>query len=237
MRVRALWRYPVKSLGGEPLESVVVDSLGLAGDRRYGIRDLSTGRVLTARREPSLLFARAELRDGSPVVVLPDGTETADDAVLSDWLGRTVALERAGGEGGTYETPLDVEHEDGDWAEWQGPGGAWHDSERSRVSLVSMGSLAGEDLRRFRPNVVLDGAGEDELVGSTVRLGTASLEIVKGIRRCVVVTRPQPGLRQDLEVYRAVQQRPGQTLCVGALVVGAGTIRIGDEIAPARATC
>lgn len=237
MRVRALWRYPVKSLGGEPLESVAVDSLGLAGDRRYGIRDRSTGRVLTARREPSLLFARAELRDGLPVVVLPDGTETADDLVLSEWLGRPVALERAGDEGGTYETPVDVEHEDGDWAEWQGPGGAWHDSERSRVSLVSTGALGGEDPRRFRPNVVLDGAGEDDLVGSTVCLGSVHLEIVKGIRRCVVVTRPQPGLGPDIDVYRAVQQRPGQTLCVGALVVASGTIGVGDGLTPVDDPC
>ena len=82
-----------------------------------GLRDLTTGRVLTARREPSLLFARAELRNGLPVIVLPDGTETADDEELTDWLGRPVALERAGAEGGTYETPLDVEHEDGAWSE------------------------------------------------------------------------------------------------------------------------
>ncbi len=232
MRVRALWRYPVKSLGGESLESVAVDSLGLAGDRRYGIRDRTTGRVLTARREPSLLFARAELRDGRPVVVLPDGTETVDDGVLSDWLGRPVSLERAGDEGGTYETPLDVEHEEGAWSEWQGPGGAWHDSERSRVSLVSTDTLGSEDPRRFRANVLLDGGGEDELVGSTVALGSTRLAIVKGIRRCVVVTRPQPGLPRDLDVYRSVQQRAGQTLCVGALVVAAGTIVVGDELEP-----
>ncbi|MCU0274547.1 MAG: MOSC domain-containing protein, partial [Acidimicrobiales bacterium] len=139
--------------------------------------------------------------------------------------------------GGTYETPVDVEHEDGDWTEWQGPGGAWHDSERSRVSLVSMGALGSEDPRRFRPNIVLDGSGEDELVGSRVRLGTAELEIVKGIRRCVVVTRPQPGLPRDLDVYRAVQQRPGQTLCVGALVVASGTIGVGDGLTPVDDPC
>jgi uncharacterized protein YcbX len=232
VRVQALWRYPVKSLGGEPLESVAVDSLGLAGDRRFGIRDRTTGRVLTARREPSLLFARAELRAQGPVVVLPDGTETDDDRVLSDWLGRAVALERAGDEGGTYETPVDVEHEEGAWSEWQGPGGAWHDSERSRVSLVSTDTLGTQDARRFRPNVVLDGGGEDGLVGSTVALGSTRLAVVKGIRRCVVVTRPQPDLPRDLDVYRSVQQRPGQTLCVGALVVGDGTIGVGDELGP-----
>jgi uncharacterized protein len=47
-----LWRYPVKSLRGEKLESARVEEDGLAGDRRWGIRDLGTGRILTARRGP-----------------------------------------------------------------------------------------------------------------------------------------------------------------------------------------
>ena len=43
MRVRELWRYPVKSLKGERLEEAAVTADGLHGDRRYAIFDLDTG--------------------------------------------------------------------------------------------------------------------------------------------------------------------------------------------------
>ena len=53
MEVLGLWRYAVKSLQGERLESARLEDDGLAGDRRWGIRDLRTGRILTARRRPA----------------------------------------------------------------------------------------------------------------------------------------------------------------------------------------
>ena len=75
MRVTELWRYPVKSLLGERLESVQVTADGFEGDRRFAIYDVETGFGLTARRVPELLFARARLReDGSAEIELPDGS-------------------------------------------------------------------------------------------------------------------------------------------------------------------
>lgn len=74
MRISALWRYPVKSLQGEDLAEATVDADGLRGDRLYGIRDLATDRILTARREPRLLLAAAALdENGPPEISLPDG--------------------------------------------------------------------------------------------------------------------------------------------------------------------
>ena len=49
--VEQLWRYPVKSTQGERLAVVEVQADGLDGDRRWGVRDERTGRVLTGRRE------------------------------------------------------------------------------------------------------------------------------------------------------------------------------------------
>lgn len=232
MRVVDLWRFPVKSLGGERLDSVTVTELGLAGDRGWGLRDDATGTVLTARRQPELLFASARVVGPAEVVVtLPDGMETADDAILSDWLGRAVTLTAAGDEGGTYETPLDAEREEG-WVSWQGPGGAWHDSTRSRVSLVTTTTLGAWDRRRFRTNVVLDGEGEDELVGRGFALGGCHLDVVKGIDRCVMVTRPQPGLDRDLDVLRTINRDRATLLAVGALVARPGRVAVGDELVP-----
>ena len=56
MRVAEIWRYPVKSLQGERLESAQVTTGGVEGDRAYAIYDLDTGLGLTARRVPELLF-------------------------------------------------------------------------------------------------------------------------------------------------------------------------------------
>ena len=47
MKLVGLWRYPVKSLQGERLESAVVAQDGLLGDRLWGLRDELTGRILT----------------------------------------------------------------------------------------------------------------------------------------------------------------------------------------------
>lgn len=228
MHVAALWCYPVKSLGGERLDRVDIGPVGFSGDRRWGIRDLSTGNILTARRRPEMLFAHAGLIDGALRIVLPDGRVTCDDRDLSDWLGRPVALEPAGA-GGTYEAPLDADN-DADWISWTGPDDAWHDSGNSRVSMVSTATIGSQDVRRFRPNILLEGSGEDGLVGRTIGVGTAVLQVRKRIERCVMVTRPQPGLDRDLELLRRINRERDGRLAVGATVLWPGSVSVGDAV-------
>lgn len=228
-RVAGLWRYPVKSLGGEPLEASPVGDLGLPGDRAFGIVDVGSGKVLTARREPRLLFATASWHDGE-VEISAAGQRLDSDAALSRWLGRPVRLVRAGREGGVYETPEDFEHETG-WTSWQGPARAWHDSGRTRVSLVSVDTLRGWAPQRFRANVLLDeGAGEDALVGKQVTLGTAGLEVTKRIGRCIMVARAQPDVPADLDVLRAIHRAHDGHLAIGALVNEGGDVAVGDRL-------
>jgi uncharacterized protein YcbX len=236
VRVVELWRFPVKSLGGERLPAADVGPEGLAGDRQWALFDTGTGFGLTARRVPDLLFATARLRPGGGVeVVLPDGTVTSDDGVLSDWLGRPVALRAAAEAVGTrrYENPLDVEA-DADWQPFEGAGGAFHDNADFRVTLVSAGTLGGWDRRRFRANVVLDGAGEDDLPGTRVRLGGALLDVERPVMRCVMVTRPQPGgIGRDTGVLRTIHRERGGALAVGGRVRTPGRVAVGDELRPA----
>lgn len=230
MHVFQIWRYPIKSVGGEQLDTATITSLGVDGDRGWGLVDESTNFVLTARREPKLLMATCRVIDGAPVTT----TDTADtlrtSADWSEWLGKPVRLEKAGNVGGTYENPLDVEN-DADWVSWQGPAEAWHDSARSRISLVSTGSLGDWDVRRFRANIVVEGEGEDEFIGSQIRIGAdVEATVMKGIDRCVMVTRPQPGLERDLQVLRTITSRPVSTFCIGALIDQGGTITAGDRV-------
>ena len=239
MRVAELWRFPVKSLQGEQLDDATVADGGIVGDRAYALFDVDTGMGLTARRVPELLFASARFVDDGtrPHITLPDGTIAPGDAALSDWLGRPVALRAATDVGARrYENPLDAERE-ADWMLFDGAPGPFHDSARTRVSLVSTGTLGDWDRRRFRANVLLHGAGEDAYVGSTITIGDVHLEVVKRIGRCVMITRPQPGgIERDLDVFKEINRARDGCLAIGALVARAGTICVGDEVTPGGAS-
>jgi uncharacterized protein YcbX len=238
VRVLELWRFPVKSMQGEQLAEAEIRFLGITGDRSWALFDLATGFGLTARRVPELLFATGRLRaDGGAEVVLPDGTVTADDAVLSTWLGRDVGLRPAAGGPAQprYESPDDDEGPGAtSWRDWEGPGGAFHDIAAARVSLVATGTLGRWDRRRFRSNIVLEGSGEGGLISSRVRVGGVVLDVGDPIPRCVMVTRPQPGgLDRDTSVLKTIHRERGGDLAVGAQVHTPGTVRTGDDLTPA----
>lgn len=236
LRVTEIWRYPVKSMQGQRLDAAGVSELGIHGDRQWALVDLDSGLTLTARRAPELLFAHARLLDADTVEIeLPDGTVTADGDRLSAWLGRPVELRRAGAGAGTYEIATDFEDEAGsDWVRWDGPDTTFHDSTRTRVSLLSTTTIGGWDRRRFRANVILDApspGAEDDLVGRRVAVGTTVLDVVKPIDRCVMTTRPQPdGIERDLDVLRTINRDRNSLLGVSCLVVRPGDLAVGDAV-------
>ncbi|OHB77974.1 MAG: sulfurase, partial [Planctomycetes bacterium RBG_16_64_10] len=107
--VVSLWRYPVKSMMGEPIEAAEVTQRGLWGDRTYALLDCGTGKVVSAknpRKWPNLFRFRA-VCTGDPLhagtmpaveVTLPDGRTLHSgqhdaNQVLSAALGRAVTLE------------------------------------------------------------------------------------------------------------------------------------------------
>ena len=109
--VATLWRFPVKSMGGEQLSEAEVTKRGVLGDRAYALIDKDTGKVVSAksvRLFPNLLDCKAAfvepLRRGGnlpPVqILLPDSTTVMSDSsevdgVLSDYFKRNVTLGRA----------------------------------------------------------------------------------------------------------------------------------------------
>src|SRR3954465_12027425 len=110
-KVGTLWRFPVKSMLGEELDSVDLVEGGVVGDRAYAVRDRDTGKVASAKHPklwPNLLECRAAFveqpragEDVPPVrIELADGTavrsDSADvDATLSRFFGRDVELAAA----------------------------------------------------------------------------------------------------------------------------------------------
>src|SRR5215472_10173336 len=104
----SLWRYPVKSMLGEELNSSEVTNRGLLGDRAYALVDSSDGKVASAknpRKWPHLFDCRAALTDipvagtkALPVrITLPNG-DTVDseqpnvNQILSKVVNRDVKL-------------------------------------------------------------------------------------------------------------------------------------------------
>ncbi|RAJ91089.1 hypothetical protein LX87_05306 [Larkinella arboricola] len=107
-RVESIWRFPVKSFGGELLQEVPVCKQGMLGDRAYALIDQQTGNVVSAKsvqRFPDLLRCQAvyvtppQLGQSLPPVqiTLANGTtlrsdETNVDSTLSAFFRREVTL-------------------------------------------------------------------------------------------------------------------------------------------------
>ena len=83
--VAALWRYPVKSLGGEQVQQAEIGLRGMLGDRLWAVRDLQRDITASARRLPALLTAMARYPHRVPTdagpgnvpdveITFPDGT-------------------------------------------------------------------------------------------------------------------------------------------------------------------
>jgi uncharacterized protein len=232
MRIEEIWRYPVKSLGGERLATTELGARGIPGDRGWGILDPETGLVLTARREPALLFLSATHRDGErPAITCDDGSDLTDDDALSRWIGRPVRLVSADDGPATFENPTNIDDET-NWLQWQSAGLTFHDG-RSTVSLVSTATLGEWDRRRFRINLVVDGAGEETLEGE-IAVGGAAVGIRRPIERCVMVTRAQPGIERDRSVLKTIIAERDNKLGIGGVVTKPGRIAVGDDVAPTR---
>jgi uncharacterized protein YcbX len=102
--VRELWRYPVKSMGGECLERVTLDVEGIPGDRGWAVRDEAAGEIRGGKKLPQLMqcsarYLREPEGDAIPPaeITLPDGTVVSCDAAdvasrLSALVGRRVTL-------------------------------------------------------------------------------------------------------------------------------------------------
>jgi uncharacterized protein YcbX len=248
MRVLELWRHPVKSFQGERLEAAEFVDNGMAGDRAWGVLDTGTGKVLTGRREPGLLLASARLGDdGLPTTSLPDGGHTSGlgagtDAALTAWLARPVSLVAAADlPPQPAEMFTDATDDSSDVLEWNLMGGRFVDV--FPLLLLTTASLrAGAshhtdgvwDVRRFRPNVLIEADGtdwvEDAWSGHRVRIGDVELQAIAPCGRCTMVTRPQPELDKDLDMFRTLNREHGATFGMWATVTTPGTVRAGDEV-------
>lgn len=252
--VAACFRYPVKSMQGLAVDEVRVGPSGIEGDRTFGLIDVATGRLLAAKRTAALLLASAD----DQTITLPDGTTIGVDdpdasARLSGWLGREVELRRAGedaGEGGdggaalAYEMTFDPPNDEAEVFDIPVPPGTFLDL--AALHVVTTATLDGcaaarpdldWDVRRFRPNVVVEAEGEpfveQSWAGRPVTIGDVELADIVATVRCAVPLRAQPGLDRQPGLFQAITELNTEIpnhLGVYAGVATPGTIRVGDPV-------
>jgi uncharacterized protein len=155
-RVLELWRYPVKSMQGECVESLEIDEHGVVGDRRWAVLDESTGRLLHGRTTRPLLQAASRLGRGMPVVTLPGGEELhgpspATDGALSAWLGRPVRLVASQGANAQRGPAIEIPT-DGAFASW---------TDESLRSIGPRGALARMRAQKSAASPEADRGGTD----------------------------------------------------------------------------
>jgi hypothetical protein len=258
--VVGMWRYPVKSMGGERCETVELDSGGILGDRSYALVDTVTGKVASAKNPrlwPTLLQYRARYleppgRNGHtapveitlPTVELRSSADNALDADLSTGLGRTVQLSKSAPAAPMLEEYWpdldDLAHRDEVTQEAMPPG-TFFDCATVHVlttnTLDALRALYPDgnwDPGRFRPNLLLtanDGEFiEDAWIGTRVQIGEVVLRVTGPAPRCVMTTLRHDEVPPDLGVLRTAAQHHNAHVGIYAEVERGGTIVAGDAL-------
>jgi len=205
--VTGLWRYPVKSLAGEPLESAELTVAGIPGDRIVHVRGPEGLR--TSRRHHRLLGLRGTLAaDGTALV---DGFpwDSADALAL---------VRRAAGE-------------DAWLAAYGGP--QRFDVLPLLVATDGAVHAFGRDVRRLRPNILIggvEGMEERSWPGATLHIGDAVVALDSLRARCPMTTVDPDTLERDPEVLRDIGRRFGGRLALNAGVLAPGVVQRGMRV-------
>ena len=166
MQVKAIWRYPVKTMAGEKLQRVHIGPLGIDGDRVVHVED-AHGRVITSRSHPRFLGHKGTLGpDGEPLV---DNLPWNSPGVAAE----VVNIVRPGAKLVRYDgiERFDV----------------------LPLLVATDGAIAafGHDYRRLRPNIVIggvDGLAEREWPGSCLRIGNVLIGVQDLRLRCIMTS-------------------------------------------------
>ena len=227
-RVVGLWRYPVKSMGAEPLNEVEVSWHGFAGDRRWafirnGVPDRSGVPWLTLRNRADMnhylpSFVDPARPDKSRMVVrTPSGDvfDVADPALSAELCPSGVrAIKQRQGIFDTF--PLSL---------------------ITTQTVARLGETVGAqlDVGRFRPNILVEAAeeapfAEDGWVGCVLRIGGMRMRIDKRDGRCVVITIDPVTAQRTPAILRAVARDRQGCLGVYGSTVEGGRVAVNDPV-------
>ena len=246
--ITGLYRYPVKGLTPEPLQTVGLrPGQTLPSDRRYAIENgpsrfdpaapawLSKIHFLMLQRDEWLAALEARFDDATSVLTLRENGAVVVEGDLETAEGRA-AIERyfAGRHTARIKGPPKV---------LTCPGHSFSDVAKKVVSIINLASLAaienmvGSPVHplRFRANVYVRGWPawhEASLLGETLAIGGARLKVVKRITRCAAVNVDPDLAVRDMEIPNTLMRRLGHNECgIYAEVIEGGEIAVGDKVA------
>lgn len=207
VRVGALWRYPVKSLKGEALQSAHLTPDGVEGDRVVHV----AGRrgLLTGRTRHDLLHLQAGTgQDGAPWVEGHRWDSAQAAEVVRRWAGPDARLVAD-----TTASRFDI----------------------LNLLVATDGAVdrLGVDVRRLRPNLTLTGVPADlepRLPGQALAIGNALVGLHSVRQRCIVTTIDPDDGSQDLDVLRRIHAVFGGEIALNAWVIRPGVVRVGDVV-------
>jgi uncharacterized protein YcbX len=246
--VASIYRYPVKGLGPDRLESAeLVPGRTIAGDRLYAIENGPSGfdpahpaylpksRFLMLMRNERLAALRTAFDEATHMLAIRADSGEAVQGDLRTPEGRA-AIEQffatyCAGELRGAPKVLNA------------PGHSFSDVARKVVSIINLASVAALETiigapvhpLRFRANLYVHGWpawAELDLVGQEIAVGrSARLKVVKRIVRCAATNvDPDTGIR-DLTIPDTLMRNLGHTDCgVYAEVIVGGSIAPGDEV-------
>ena len=287
LKVAEIWRYPVKSMGGEKLDRAIVHEKGIYGDRGWAVRDEKAGTIRSARYIPKLLLCTARYLPGTDAglvphveITLPDGsTVNSDDTQvnrrLSDAMGRDLTLwslrpeheteHLRQGAGAMVTGDMESEirmlfgllpdeplpdmrglpaHLMRELGELAAPKGTYFDT--FPIDVLTTSSIrqlqrhlpdVDLDVRRFRPNFLIDDGGlsdqplEKDWVGQDIAIGPVQLDVVMECPRCTIIAAEQAGgIQRNSTITRTIVREMEQLMSVYCNVRTAGTVTVGDTV-------
>jgi uncharacterized protein YcbX len=230
-RIAALWRYPIKSMMGEPIDASAVSERGLAGDRARALVDPGANRAAAVRTWGQALMRHRAAYEHEPVSgeppppvrVTTPGGETLTGAEIasrmSELAGRPLSLMDEAPAGLLLEFPPGtlaaraVAMTEGRLAS-DAPAGTFFDVAPLHLILASTieavaAAQPGADVgvERFRPNLVIEGAGpfaETGWIGRRAAVGEAVVRVSGHCPRCVNVTLPQADLEREPGLLKTI---------------------------------
>ena len=231
--VEALFRYPVKSMSGEPLEAVDLGWHGLEGDRRLAFRradDRGGFPWLTASKLPELILFAPQQRGSGASGDLPTHVRTPEGQELA-----VFGQELAGEVGRRHGSPVEMMHLNR---------GIFDEASISVIASATVSEVARlaaqrPDVRRFRPNILIASMRsvpfeEDEWVGGVLWFGEtqegASIGITNRDERCSMVNFDPDSARPTPEVLKAIVRVRDNRAGVYGAVTRRGRVAVGVPV-------
>jgi hypothetical protein len=246
--IASIYRYPVKGLGPDRLDSAeLLPGRTIVGDRLYAIESGPSGfdpahpayfpknRFLMLMRNERLAALRTAFDEPAHTLAVTANGREAARGDLRTPAGRA-AIER-------FFAAYCADELRGPPKVLNAPGHSFSDVARKVVSVINLASVAALETiigapvhpLRFRANLYVAGWptwGELDLVGREIAIGpSARLKVVKRIVRCAAINvDPDTGIR-DLTIPDTLMQNLGHTDCgIYAEVIAGGTIGLDDEV-------